>query len=121
MSRFKTLFILLIFFGFLFIFVRPTYASTITVNTTSDELNGDGDCSLREAIASANNNVAIDTCVAGQAGSAGFIDQINLSVGAYSITRVEDLTPDDNNEGDFDIFDSLILNGAGRGATTIDG
>lgn len=121
MSRFKTLFILLIFFGFLFIFVRPTYASTITVNTTSDELNGDGDCSLREAIASANNNVAIDTCVAGQAGSAGFVDQINLSVGAYSISRIEDLTPDDNNEGDFDIFDSLILNGAGSGATTVDG
>jgi len=47
--------------------VAPTLAATITVNTDSDELNSDGDCSLREAVAAANRNAAVDGCVAGSA------------------------------------------------------
>jgi len=35
-------------------------AATITVNTTVDELNSDGDCSLREAIQAANTDAAVD-------------------------------------------------------------
>src|SRR3990172_614711 len=38
---------------------------TLTVNTTEDELNNDGDCSLREAIRAANTNAAVDACTAG--------------------------------------------------------
>lgn len=38
------------------------YAVTITVNTVNDEYNEDGDCSLREAIMAANNDVAVDEC-----------------------------------------------------------
>ena len=41
------------------------WAATITVNTTTDELNADGDCSLREAIIAANTDAAIDACAAG--------------------------------------------------------
>ena len=37
----------------------------ITVNTVSDELNADGDCSLREAITSANSDSASDACAIG--------------------------------------------------------
>jgi CSLREA domain-containing protein len=37
------------------------------VNTLDDELNGDGDCSLREAIEAANTNTAVDVCPAGDA------------------------------------------------------
>ncbi len=41
----------------------PTaYAVTITVNTTDDENNNDGDCSLREAVQAANNDTAVDAC-----------------------------------------------------------
>ena len=44
----------------------PTQGGTlITVDTTDDELTIDGDCSLREAMFAANNNVAKDLCPAG--------------------------------------------------------
>lgn len=44
---------------------------TIMVDTVEDELNEDGDCSLREAILSANTNPAggVDECAAGSIGS----------------------------------------------------
>ena len=41
---------------------KPAQAVNITVNTTDDELNTDGDCSLREAIASANDDDDFDAC-----------------------------------------------------------
>jgi CSLREA domain-containing protein len=37
----------------------------IVVNTLEDELNHDGDCSLREAIQAANTNAPVDACPAG--------------------------------------------------------
>ncbi len=40
-------------------------AALIIVNTTADELNSDGDCSLREAIQAANTNARVDACTAG--------------------------------------------------------
>jgi CSLREA domain-containing protein len=45
----------------------PAWASDdiITVNTTADEQNTDGDCSLREAITAANTEAAVDECAAG--------------------------------------------------------
>ena len=43
----------------------PQIQSTILVNTLEDELNGDGDCSLREAIAAANSNSGVDACLSG--------------------------------------------------------
>jgi len=39
----------------------------ILVNTLEDELNSDGDCSLREAIIAANDNTPVDDCIAGDA------------------------------------------------------
>ena len=45
--------------------IPVVYAATITVNTTADEYNNDGDCSLREAIAAANMNTAVDACTPG--------------------------------------------------------
>jgi CSLREA domain-containing protein len=43
----------------------PAWASIITVGTSADEQNTDGDCSLREAITAANNEAAVDDCAAG--------------------------------------------------------
>ena len=51
--------------------------SVLLVNTLEDELNSDGDCSLRGAITAANNNVPVDTCPAGEAVS---IDTISFDV-----------------------------------------
>ena len=39
----------------------PAAAATITVSTLADELNADGDCSLREAVQAANTNAARKT------------------------------------------------------------
>jgi fibronectin-binding autotransporter adhesin len=40
-------------------------AASLMVTTEADELNTDGDCSLREAIEAANTNTAVDACVSG--------------------------------------------------------
>jgi CSLREA domain-containing protein len=55
--------------------------SAIAVNTLDDELNADGDCSLREAIQAANMDAAVDAC---QAGSGN--DTVNLLEGTYLLT-----------------------------------
>jgi CSLREA domain-containing protein len=55
-------------------------ATTITVTTTDDELNSDGDCSLREAIQAANSDTAVDACAAGSG-----TDTIQFSVPANSV------------------------------------
>ncbi len=51
-------------------------ATTFTVTTLDDELNSDGDCSLREAITAANTNAAVDACPAGEVG----MDMISFGV-----------------------------------------
>jgi CSLREA domain-containing protein len=43
----------------------PAQAASLTVTTRHDELNSDGDCSLREAIEAANTNAGVDGCAAG--------------------------------------------------------
>jgi CSLREA domain-containing protein len=59
-------------------------AATIAVNTTADELNTDGDCSLREALASANSD-GVDPHDACTAGSGA--DTIALPAGTYTRTE----------------------------------
>src|SRR6185369_7404915 len=86
------------------------FAATITVNTTTDE-NGTGPaCSLREAIASANNDVDTGGCV----GSGAYNDDtILVPAGTYSTTAqltVGDTTPN-----------NLVITGAGAAATFVEG
>ncbi len=50
--------------------INVAYAATIIVTTTDDELNSDGDCSLREAVQAANTNSIVDECLAGS----GYLD-----------------------------------------------
>lgn len=85
----------------------PLYASTITVNTTTDELNADGDCSLREAIQAANTNLAVDACTAGTATP---IDEIIIPAGTYTLTRAG-ANENANSTGDLDINQSVTLTG----------
>ena len=51
--------------------------SAMVVNTLDDELNADGDCSLREAVEAANTNLAVDACPAGEAGA---MDSITFAI-----------------------------------------
>ena len=89
-------------------------AATIAVNTTTDELNTDGDCSLREAISAANSDTAIDACTAGSGA-----DTITVPAGTYQLT-IEGSDEDNNATGDLDILSSVTLQGAGRATTIID-
>lgn len=45
--------------------ISAAQAASLVVSTLDDELNSDGDCSLREAITAANTNTAADACPAG--------------------------------------------------------
>ena len=82
-------------------------AAVINVNTTNDELNGDGDCSLREAIEAANRDVAISGCTAGS----GVNDIINVPAGIYTLTL----------PGGLRVTESAFIRGAGASGTVIDG
>ena len=95
----------------------PALAATIAVTTTDDELNNDGDCSLREAIRAANINSAVDACLAGDSLAA---DTITAPAGLYKLTLVG-INEDEGLTGDLDITDDLTINGAGASATIIDG
>ena len=87
----------------------PAFAATITVNTTDDELNSDGDCSLREAITAANTNAGVDGCPAGQAGP-------TIDVITFGVTGTITLTG-----GILTITDDLAINGPGAANLTISG
>ena len=89
--------------------------TTITVNTTADELNSDGDCSLREAIQAANTDAAVDACPAGSGD-----DTITLPAGTYTLS-IAGTGEDSNATGDLNILTNLTINGAGADATIIDG
>jgi CSLREA domain-containing protein len=77
------------------------HAQTITVNTTEDELNTDGDCSLREAIQAANLNVAVDACPAGENSNTDIIDALNSNT-----IMLAGANEDANATGDFDILNN---------------
>ena len=89
--------------------------TTITVNTTSDELNTDGDCSLREALRAANLNYPVDKCPAGTGA-----DTIFIRPGTYKLTKTG-AGEDDGMTGDLDIFDDVAIYGVSLEATIIDG
>jgi CSLREA domain-containing protein len=93
--------------------VTPVYAAEITINTSNDELNNDGDCSLREAIQAANTNSQVDAC-----GPGSGADTITIPAGTYTLT-IAGTGEDANATGDLDITDSLTINGAGAGTTII--
>ncbi|MDJ0757702.1 MAG: choice-of-anchor Q domain-containing protein [Ardenticatenaceae bacterium] len=97
---------------------KVTLTTTITVTTTDDEVNNDGDCSLREAIIAANNDVAVDNCPAGSG-----VDQINLPAGHYVLSipyRGNIADEDSEEEGDLDITENLSIFGAGAQETIVD-
>lgn len=96
------------------LFCQPVSAqSTITVTTSADNLDNNGDCSLREAIESANRDVSVDACTAGSGA-----DTIILPAGVYTITLAGE-SEDDNRSGDYDLIGSVQIEGAGANRSRI--
>ena len=113
--------VLAIVLAFLFTFIgssQTVHAASLTVTTTDDELNTDGDCSLREAIQAANTDTAVDACFAGSGA-----DTIVVPAGTYllSISVFEDAPEYDNQQGDLDISSDVTIQGGGAATTIIDG
>lgn len=118
--RFLRLFCILILMGFTVLqpFPKPVMADvTIAVNTTADELNSDGDCSLREAVRASITNSAVDAC---PAGSSSDTDEIVLPAGVYTLT-ITGASENDSQTGDLDLSGKMKLVGAGRDTTIVQG
>lgn len=93
-------------------------ATTITVTTVDDELNVDGDCSLREAIRSANLDAGpVDACAAGS-GADEIAFHPSVETGFFALT-IPGPDEDARLTGDLDITEDLTIRGAGY-QTTID-
>jgi CSLREA domain-containing protein len=90
-------------------------AASIAVTTTADEINADGDCSLREAIQAANTDAAFDACPAGSG-----TDLITIPAGTYALA-IAGRNEQSNATGDLDITSSVTINGAGAATTIIQG
>ncbi|MGH2957313.1 MAG: choice-of-anchor Q domain-containing protein, partial [Solirubrobacterales bacterium] len=83
----------------------PAHAAQINVNTTVDELNNDGDCSLREAVKSAKDDLSPDACEPGLGA-----DTIIVPAGTYNL--LSQLIIQDN---------EVTVDGAGQASTIIAG
>ena len=81
--------------------------ASIEVSTLADELNSDGDCSLREAITAANTNTITDACPAGESGS---LDQITFTVNG-TIVLTEQLQVTDGGPMSIDGGETITLSG----------
>jgi CSLREA domain-containing protein len=90
-----------------------TPATVIAVTTTEDELNSDGDCSLREAVQAANTDTAVDACPAGSGK-----DTISLPAHTYTLS-IPSTDEDANADGDLDIISDIVLQGADAATTII--
>lgn len=95
--------------------VNAVAAAVITVTTTTDELINNGLCSLREAISSANRDIAISGCTAGSG-----LDTIVLPAGLYQV-KITGTSELNNLDGALDISTSLTISGSGAALTIIEG
>jgi CSLREA domain-containing protein len=95
-------------------------AGNIMVTTADDEINSDGDCSLREAVQAANTNASVDACSPGSDVLADEIIFADLSgspdVYTLGITGTDE---DSNATGDLDITESVSIIGNGQTETII--
>lgn len=105
---------LLLLAGVTAVLIPTVYATDITVTTTADEVNNDGDCSLREAVIAANTDTAVDACPAGNGA-----DTIILPAGTFTFS-LAGTSEGAAQTGDLDILDDLTLIGAGPNDTFID-
>ncbi|KAA3661526.1 MAG: CSLREA domain-containing protein, partial [Chloroflexi bacterium] len=101
--------------------IQPAAAdSTIIVNTTSDNIVSDSNCSLREAIIAANTNSAYNGCAAGS-GTDTIEFAPSLPQPFTILLTITGKNEDSSMSGDLDITDDLIVVGAGETNSILDG
>jgi hypothetical protein len=100
------------------VFIAPAAdAATIVVTEmANDELNSDGDCSLREAVVSVNEDSSRDGCTQGNAA-----DTIRVPAGTYEFEIPPSGADNEGTQGDLDFDQSVTVAGAGVNATIVDG
>lgn len=99
---------------------NPIYAVTITVNDLGDALlepNNNGNCTLREAIEAAEDDAAVDACVAGSGADTIVFDPTIIPQSGTSILLESDLSGFNNDA----IRESLTIAGPGADLLIIDG
>ncbi len=89
--------------------------SAIFVTTTQDELNQNGNCSLREAVRSANLDMAVDGCNPGTG-----MDTILLDAGLHRL-GIPGAGEDGSLTGDLDLLDDVVIIGKNATETLVDG
>ncbi|MEZ4754522.1 MAG: hypothetical protein R3A13_09485 [Bdellovibrionota bacterium] len=103
-------------------FVSSASAATITVNTNDDAFIADGNCSIREAFASANQDFGFDACTAGNGDDVIELlgGQIDLEVCPMAASETADVSDDSSPSpyspnicGDLVLTDNTIVNGNG--------
>lgn len=100
--------------------VGDANAAAITVNTGTDDFGSNlSNCSLREAIQSANNNADFGGCDSTGLYNEAITDVITLSSANYTLTRIG--TDDTNNSGDLDIDSRLTIDGVSAANSVIRG
>ncbi len=115
-SSFACAAVVLLLASLLILPVPSVFATTITVTTTVDDINGDRQCSLREAIRAADTNTAIGGCAAGVSGA----DTIIIGAGTYLLTLTG--TGDDLAlNGDLDVRSDVTIIGPTTGTAIVDG
>jgi CSLREA domain-containing protein len=84
---------------------RQSVGNIITITTTIDELNSDGDCSLREAIQAADTDSSVDGCSTGSGD-----DTIYLPPGQFLLTS-----------GQITLSSAITLQGSITSTSILDG
>ncbi|MCP4709957.1 MAG: hypothetical protein GY869_15140, partial [Planctomycetes bacterium] len=90
----------------------------ITTTTIIDEFNTGPDCSVREAIQSANTDSNFGGCTRGGTVTPPYT--IIVPTGIYTLT-ITGAGENNNNTGDLDIVATMTISGAGAGNTIING
>lgn len=97
----------------------PSFAASFTVNDVADlvdALPGDGLCDAAPGTGLCTLRAAIQ-----EANALPGADQITLPPGTYALTIPPSGNNDDGASGDLDVYGDLLLQGAGRGTTIVDG
>lgn len=114
------LFTLTVVIGILLI-PQTTYAAgTITVNSITDSLADDGQCSLREAVIAANTDTATGGCPAGN-GADVIVFDFTLPVPAVFSLTLTGANEDNAETGDLDLTGILTIQGGDANQIIIDG